>query len=77
MAAVDRTSLMDIVKGLISEVTIKILSKRGLCSSHHNLTVFCGKTSAHGDLLLRKEFFMSVLKECHNADQQLKVTTVY
>lgn len=72
IVAVDGRNLMDIVKGLISEVVVEILTKRGFCGSRHNLKVFCTKTSAHGELLIRKEFLMSVIKERCN-EQQLKV----
>ena len=67
---------MDIVKGLISKVAVEILTKCGVYGHHHvhSLKVFCNKTSAHGDLLIRKEFLMSLLKETCNVDeQQLKV----
>ena len=72
IVAVDGTNLMDIVKGLISKVAVEILTKRGLYDSRHNLKVFCSKTSGHGELLIRKEFLMSVVKESCNK-QQLKV----
>ena len=79
MITVDGTNLIDIAKGLISKVTLEILTKRGLYthSSHHSVKVFSNKTSVHGELLIRKEFLMSVLKESCNVAEphQLKVTT--
>jgi len=67
------TSLMDIVKGLISKLVVEILTKRSLNAKDHNPIVFCSKSSEHGDLFIRKEFLMSFLKACGNVDQQLKV----
>ena len=72
--AVDGTNLMNIVKGLISKVAVEILTKRGLYGSRRSLPkVFCNKTSG-GELLIRKEFLISVIKEsCNVNEQQLKV----
>lgn len=64
--------LMDIVKGIISRLVVEILTKRNLSSSHC-VSVFGSKVSAHGDLLIRKEFLMNVLKEYCSVDHQLKV----
>lgn len=66
-------SLMDVIKDLISKLAVEILMKRGLYARDHDLTVFCSKTSAHGDLLIRKEFLMSVVKESCTVGQQLEV----
>lgn len=69
----DVTSLMDIVKGSISKLTVEILTKPGLNARDHNPIVFCNKASEHGDLFIRKEFLMNVLKDCNSVDQRLKV----
>ena len=75
LATVDTAGLIDIIKDLISKLTAEILTKRGLCANNYNVKVFSSKSSTHGDLLIRKEFIMRVLKECCNDDQQLKVAT--
>ena len=75
MVNVDFTSLIDIVKGLISKHVVEILNKHGLYTNGHCVTVFCNKATVHGDLSIRKEFLMSVLKNCCNNNEQLKVVT--
>ena len=65
---VPHMTLMDVVKGLVSKFVVEALKKRGLYVND-NVTVFCNKTSEHGDLLVRKEFLMSILKD----DLRLKV----
>ena len=77
MSTVGGKGLLDIVKGLISKVIMEILTTHGVCPGHHNLKVFSNKASTHGDprgdLLIRKEFLLSVLKDCCK-EQSVKVT---
>ena len=73
LVTVDAGGLMDTIKDLISKLTAEILTKRNLCASNHDVKIFSSKSSTHGDLLIRKEFMIRVLRECCNDDQQLKV----
>lgn len=71
--AVEFTGLMETIKSLLVQLAVEVLIKRGLHADHHDLIVFSSKASRHGDLFIRKECLMNVLKECCSDDHQLKV----
>jgi len=66
MATFNNTSQLETVKRLFSKMVAEALSsmsKSGIAMTdkRNNPTIFCSQVSQHGDLLIRKEYLISVL----------------
>jgi len=66
MATFNNTSLLETVKRLLSRKVAEALSSMSMSGitmtdKRNNPTIFCSQGSQYGDLLIRKEYLISVL----------------
>jgi len=74
MATLEASSSLETVKCLLSRLTVEALSfmsKNGIniADKCDDPTVFCSQDSQHGDLMLRKEYLITVLTNRQDKSQ--------